>query len=301
MQQALALARHADRPVRAQPARGLRDRRRRRPRVLGAGPHPGRRPGPRRNHGAARCRRARATGRAAPPPTSRWSPARTTAAPARAAMPWSRPASAAWSPPCPTPIRWSPARASRGCAPPASRWIVGPGAARVARTQPRLLQPHGARHALGAHEDRRLAGRQDRAGQRRQPVDHVRAGPRRRPCLARPRRRRADRHRHGAARTTPGWTCGMRRRAPARRWSWSTAACETPPDAASSLPGRRLFDLRGGPGRASARPRSKARGATVVHLPGPAARSIWPPCCATWRGARSTSCTSRPATSSMAR
>ena len=84
------------------------------------------------------------------------------------------------------------------------------------------------------------------------------------------------------------------------RW-WSTAASTTPLTANIFLPGRRPF-IYAAVADAQRQAALEARGATVdPACPGRAARSIWPPCCATWHGARSTNCTWKPATSSMAR
>jgi hypothetical protein len=71
---------------------------------------------------------------------------------------------------------------------------------RIARTEPRLLQPDGPQDTLAAHEDRRLAGRPHGAGQRREPVVHGAGRARRWARVARTGRDRAHRHRHPARR-----------------------------------------------------------------------------------------------------
>ena len=92
-----ARARRAgDRPVRSQPARRLRHRRRATVSVVGRGHTQAGRRRARRGDGAARRRRARRSTCAARPSSSRSSPARTTAARRPAPMRWSPPASAGW-------------------------------------------------------------------------------------------------------------------------------------------------------------------------------------------------------------
>jgi hypothetical protein len=75
---------------------------------------------------------------------------------------------------------------------------------------------------------------------------------------------------------------------------------QTPPDAACFPAGRPVLDLRRRRRRQGRRAGSPRRHG---HLPARrrAARSTWPPCCKTWRSAKSTNCTSKPATSSTAR
>ena len=197
----------------------------------------------------------------------------------------------------------APARRRPGAArlaPPASR-PMGRGATNRANSTS-ASSPACSAAALGAPEGRGLARRQDRAGQRRQPVDHRRGRARRRPRLARARRRRADRRRHGArrrpaARRAPG------RRPRASRCAWSsTRAWRRRPTRASSQPPGAGAGLRRAVRRRRAPAALEARGAEVALLPG-AERQGRPGghAAPTWRGAASTNCMSKPATSSTAR
>ena len=245
-----------------------------------------------------------ATSVAAPPPTSRSSPARTTAAPAPAATRWSPPASRKVVASIADP---NPLVAGQGFARLRAAGVeveVGPGADAVARAEHRLFQPHGAQDALGAHEDRGLAGRQDRAGQRRQPVDH----------LAKPR----------APTATPGAP------APAPCSPASAPCCEDDPRLDVRLVETPRQPHAGGrrqpAGDAARRQAVHAAAGRVLHLHGRrddgarqaalrsarrhrhrclpgAGRQGRPGRHAARPGARarSTSCMSRPATSSMAR
>ena len=290
-----------DRPVRAQPARRLRDRRGRRPAGAGTGQYPAGRPGPCRNHGLARCRRPRPFG-------GRRDGVRHAGAllASRPHRPVLRRADCGrrrqrWWPPCPTPIPWWPARASPACAPRASRWWWAPARRPSRELNIGFFSRMVRRHALGAHEGRRLAGRQDRAGQRRQPVDH----------LAKPRAPTAMPGAPGPGRcspasapcwkTIPGSTCGM---SPTSRQPDAVVVdsrLETPLDA-KHLHGRaaplHLWRRAGSdpPGGAG----SAGRHGDLPARPGRQGRP-GRPCCATWPAARSTNCTWRRATSSMAR
>ena len=236
----------------------------------------------------------------APPPTSRSSPARITAAPAPAATPWSPPASPGSWRPSPTPTRWSAGRVSSACVRPASKSKSAPA-------------PHEARELNIGFFSRMLRGTpwvrlktaasldgKTALAQRHQPMDHRRGRAHRRPCLARPRRRDPDRRGHRARRRPPpGRATGptprqpplvvidSRLQTPAGRphlhrrppvWIYAARddparqrrarSAQAPPSASCRTPGQ------GRPGRHAARP-------------GPRAKS--------------TSCMSKPATSSTAR
>jgi pyrimidine deaminase RibD-like protein len=69
---------------------------------------------------------------------------------------------------------------------------------RSARTQHRFRLAHDARTALAAPEAGGQPGRQDGAGERRQPMDHRAGGAAGRPSLACPRLRHPERYRNGA-------------------------------------------------------------------------------------------------------
>ena len=156
---------------------------------------------------------------------------------------------------------------------------------RSARTQHRLLQPHGARTPwvrmkVAASLDGKTA------------LDNgvsqwitARSRARRRPRLARPRRRGADRRRHRArrrpaARRAPGRdaapAAARDRRSPPRRRRRTRASSTRPAP---------VLDLRRRSRRRRAPRRAAKRAAPTVALPARrrAARSTWRRCCATWR------------------
>ncbi len=88
--------------------------------------------------------------------------------------------------------------------------------------------------------------------------------------------------------------------APARRGGGGQPPARRPRLPTSSCPAGAFSSTPRWP-TPSARPRWKRAAPRSSSCPGRAARSIWPPCCATWHGARSTNCTWKRATSSMAR
>ena len=135
--------------------------------------------------------------------------------------------------------------------------------ARGARAQSRLRRAHDARPALGDGEARREPRRPHRAGRRREPVDHRRAGARRRAASAGARVGDPHRHRHRArgrsgadrARSQPR---PARSRAAARRARFPRA---TAPPACSlrATAGRRWCSDRDAASRAGATPLREAR------------------------------------------
>ena len=88
--------------------------------------------------------------------------------------------------------------ASSGCG---SRSITTrrPNGYRVTRIEYRFFQPYGAKDALGADENRSIAGRQDGLAQWREPVDYLTRSPYRWPRLASTRMRSAYWHWYSAA------------------------------------------------------------------------------------------------------
>ena len=88
---------------------------------------------------------------------------------------------------------------------------------------------------------------------------------------------------------------------PARRGGGRQPPARRPWPPTSSMPGRRLC-IYAAVADAERQAALEARGATVIlHAQAGRQGRSAPPCCATWHGARSTNCTSKPATSSMAR
>jgi hypothetical protein len=235
----------------------------------------------------------------APPPTSRWSPARTTAAPAPAATHWSPPASPKVVASLTDP---NPLVAGEGFARLRAAGVeveVGPGAeesralnigffSRMVRKTPWVrMKVAASLDGLTALPDGTSQWITSEAA-------------RRRPCLARPRRRRADRHRHRAGRQPAAGRAPGSHAAPAG----PGGGRQPPADAArrGAVPARPIHPRSTAPKTSPRRSPPCARAARKsCCCPARAARSTSPPCWPTWHAAASTNCTSRPATSSTAR
>ena len=157
---------------------------------------------------------------------------------------------------------------------------------RGAGAERRLRVAHDARPAVGAAEGRRDPGRQDRARERREPVDHRRGGAPRRPSLARAGLRDPHRDRHGQGRRSAAHGARRRNAAPAapgaRGLAPGGAALRTHPRRRESArrgrdrgPGedRRAARARRGGGRAPERlGQGRARGSRARARPARAER-----------------------------